>query len=76
MVALLPNQPAPGNEGLGGDEQRAGREEVGDPFPPNALLAGGRPAPTRSSHLDNTALFEEVCQILQGHIIIESLHIN
>lgn len=27
-------------------------------------------------HLDNTALFEEVCQILQGHIIIESLHIN
>lgn len=29
-----------------------------------------------SPHLDNTALFEEICQILQGHIIIESLHID
>lgn len=32
--------------------------------------------PSPFVHLDNTALLEEICQILQGHIVIESLHIH
>lgn len=65
--------PAPGNEGLKGDEQCADRGEAGNPFPP--CPTSWRPTCV-PPHLDNTTLFEEVCQILQGHIIIESLHVN
>lgn len=53
-----------------GREEEEKEEELGDPFP---SASGGSLV---SPHLDNTALFEEICQILQGHIITESLHID
>lgn len=53
-----------------GREEKEEEKEVDDPFPPASR--GSLVSP----HLDNTALFEEICQILQGHIVIESLHID
>lgn len=55
---------------MGRERGEEEEEEVGDPFP---SASGGSLV---SPHLDNTALFKEICQILQGHVIIESLHID
>lgn len=63
--------PEPGHDGPEGCEQWAGRRRRRKRWV--TLFSG---ASLVSPHLDNTTLFEEICQILQGHIIIESLHID